>query len=436
MSPATTWMSRQWLARDPDRFYGPVMLGLASLSIITTCVGQSFLLGQFKEPMQDSLGLSGTRMASLYLLATFVGGMAMLPAGVLVDRLGLRRVYLWATPILAGVCLLTASATRWWWLLAGLLGLRMLGQGLMELLGNNTVSMWYRRRLGRASTVTTLTFAIGLLVLPPLVQLSIAAWGWRITYVVMGAAVLATMLPMWLAYINRPEAIGQRLDGERPTPQGITSLEHTPMQSLSRTAAADSEAPSLTLSEARRTRTFWILMMALVYYAMVLTASVYCVNSVLVERGMPGEQGAWMISALGGAMAVFYPVVGWLADRWPVRWLQAIATAALIGSVLILYLTASLWQVVLMGLVLGLCVSAQAAVGATVWVRRFGRDHLGSIRGAVQTVAIAGSSAGPFILEWMAILTANGFDQALLLLAALGTPVLLMSGWLRSGPPE
>ena len=34
MSPATTWMSRQWLARDPDRFYGPVMLGLASLSII------------------------------------------------------------------------------------------------------------------------------------------------------------------------------------------------------------------------------------------------------------------------------------------------------------------------------------------------------------------------------------------------------------------
>ena len=411
------WYARRWQGRagGRERFYGPVMLGLASMTLLGTAAGQSFILGQFKEPMQASLGLSGPAMSALYLLATLVGGLSLLSMGVWVDRFGLRRAYLVVLPTLAGVCVLTALAWHWSVLLLGLLGLRMLGQGLLELLSSNTVSMWYERKLGRASTVSMLTFSLGLVVLPPLVQAMLGWVGWRWTYVVIGGLVLWLTLPMWLAFVDRPTCLGQRVDGPGPL-----SLGH-PAEPVEGSAGR-----SWTRAEAVRTREFWVLLMGLVFYALVLTAMVYCVNSVVADRGMPEEDGAWMISALGGSMAVVYPLVGYWADRWSVRRMQGLATLAMMVSALLLWGASSVAMVVAAGVGLGLTIALQGAVGATAWVRRFGREHLGSIRGAVQTAAITGSSVGPFVLE-AGRSSLGSYDAVLLTMALSGVPVVVLA---------
>ncbi|MBB6443299.1 MFS family permease [Phycisphaera mikurensis] len=411
-----------------------MMLGLAAALVVGTCVGQSFLLGQFKEPMQASLGIDGTRMALLYFVATLAGGLSLWPAGLAVDRLGLRRVCLLVLPALALSCWTTALAPSVAVLLAGILCLRMLGQGVMELLSGNTVAMWYHRRLGIASTVTSVAFALSLLVLPPLVQASIAAVGWRWTYGICGGAILACWPIVWLAFVGRPEEMGQAPDGVRRPPAAPTADAQR---------AAGLRGESLNVRQALRTRSFWILTVALAHYALALTAAVFCVNSVVKERGLPEEQGAWVISALGGAMAASYPVLGPLADRLHARWLQAFATLALCGAMIGLAATSRPRHLVLVGAALGVCISAQAAVGATAWVRRYGRDHLGSIRGVVQTTAVAGSSVGPLVLEALAdglasvpsVHAAAGgrYTAALWILAGVGVPVAAMAMLLRGG---
>jgi MFS-type transporter involved in bile tolerance (Atg22 family) len=49
-------------------------------------------------------------------------------------------------------------------------------------------------------------------------------------------------------------------------------------------------------------------------------------------------------------------------------------------------------------LILGSAQGLWGGLGNTVWVRYFGREHLGKIRGSVWTAAVAGSSVGPFLM--------------------------------------
>lgn len=398
-----------WLRRWPGRFYGPAMLSLASLLVLASMSGQSFLLGQFKLPMQGSFGLSAKEMAGLYLVATLLGGLTLGPCGWLIDRLGMRRSVLTALPGLAAACLLCAVATHWAWLLVGLLGLRMLGQGLMELLSGNTVAMWYDRRLGRAAKATMLTFALGLLVVAPLVPVAIDRFGWRVVYAGIGLGVLALAAVMAAAYVPEPSRVGQAVDGA-----AVGSAQ----------AQGGSAQAGLTLRQAAGKLAFWVLGVSLVLYALLLTAGVFCVNGVAEARGLPPATGAWTISALGGGMAASYPALGWLADRWAAGRMQALATASLLGATVALAVADGVVGFVIAGLGFGLSISAQGAVGVTAWPRFFGRKHLGGIRGTAQTAAVAGSSVGPLLLEWTAELT-DGYPTALLWMALAGTPCLL-----------
>ena len=87
-----------------------------------------------------------------------------------------------------------------------------------------------------------------------------------------------------------------------------------------------------------------------------------------------------------------------VADRVPLRWmsfgslgLYGFAIGALIympsGSVVLVYT-----------FILGMAQGLFGGLGNTVWVRYFGREHLGKIRGSVWTAAVAGSSVGPFLM--------------------------------------
>ena len=44
------------------------------------------------------------------------------------------------------------------------------------------------------------------------------------------------------------------------------------------------------------------------------------------------------------------------------------------------------------------CVFALIAVGAVVWVRYYGRTHIGSIRGTAWSCTVAGSGCGPLVM--------------------------------------
>jgi MFS family permease len=96
--------------------------------------------------------------------------------------------------------------------------------------------------------------------------------------------------------------------------------------------------------------------------------------------------------------AVFQIGGGMVADRVPLRWMTFGALglyAVAIGALIYVPSAYVVWVYIF---ILGLAQGLFGGLGNTVWVRYFGRKHLGKIRGSVWTAAVAGSSVGPFLM--------------------------------------
>ena len=75
------------------------------------------------------------------------------------------------------------------------------------------VNLWFDRFRGRITALAMMGLALGGLVIPPLIEPVIQGQGWRTTYLVQAAGVLAVMLPVGLAfYRNRQEESGAARD--------------------------------------------------------------------------------------------------------------------------------------------------------------------------------------------------------------------------------
>ena len=195
-------------------YYGWVMLPLAALMQIATSPGQTFGVSIFNAPIRETLQLSHSQLTGCYLLASLLAAAPMPLVGWLADRVGLRKTGLAVIVLLGLACAATSRAHGMVTLTIGFLMLRTFGQGALTLLSVNTLAMWFSRRLGLVSGVMGLGTSIGIAVLPQVYLSLIDSVGWRNAYLVLGGATVGVMLPLvFFLFQNRPEDVGQRLDG-------------------------------------------------------------------------------------------------------------------------------------------------------------------------------------------------------------------------------
>jgi MFS family permease len=180
----------------------------------------------------------------LYSAGTMLG---ILPApliGRLVDRYGPRRAIAFIAPALGFACATVAWAHGPWSLAIGFTLLRGSAIGGLSLVSLNLVNLWFDRLRGRATAIVMLGLALGGLVIPGTAEQVTAAYGWRVAYQALGAAVVSIMLPVGLmCFRNRPQAYGLAADFGGALP-----------------ANAILNRDDLTLGAASRTQMFWYLL--------------------------------------------------------------------------------------------------------------------------------------------------------------------------------
>ena len=285
--------------------------------------------------------------------------------------------------------------------------LRLLGQGALSLLAANTLGMWFRRRLGTVTGLASIGIILAMAQLPPLIRWLVDACGWRQAYVVMGAIVWAVMLPLLLfTYRSRPEDVGLLPDGDQlgPGPNDTPHNRSDPSPGdVGKHVSGDAERPAsgpfvdLELAEAVRTRAFWLMSGTLSTLALVGTGLVFNAHGLLAEGGIGHSEADFALTGLFTAMACGQLIGGLLSDRAPTQ------SASGGGGSRGWQWPLSCWRRRPSGgreiyLFWGVCQGGLNSVGATLWIRYFGAAHVGKIRGTAQTLAVAGSSAGPFLM--------------------------------------
>lgn len=401
------------------------MVPLASLAQICTAPGQTFAISAFIPAIRDSLQLSEIALTSAYMIGTLVAAFPLMLVGPIADRIGNRATITGVVLLLCAACFFASTVNSFATLLIAFLALRFLGQGALTLLSSNTTAMWFRTKLGRVSAIMSIGMAGAFAVIPGWLLFCIESYGWRQTYRGVGLIVACVMLPLLaFVYRNRPEDVGQHLDGHRPA--GSIQLDPALPPTLAR------DEMSLTLGEAMHHRSFWILTTIMTVWAMIGTGLVFYLFAIGEARGIDKAVTATVFRTFALSMLALQFSGGVLADRLALHQLLFVGVSLLTLGTLVLLIATTSWQLHLFGLLFGAGQGTTVAVGATVWARYYGRDHLGKIRGTAWSASVAGSGVGPFLLGW-AKDQSGRFEPAILAFLCILIPLVLLALWLR--PP-
>ena len=414
-------------------YYGYVMVPVAMLLSIASSPGQTFAFSAFTPSFRDELGLSDVRLTLAYAVGTLLAAVPLSRIGPLSDRIGLRVVVLGSLMALSVVCVAASRVQGFVTLLLAFWALRFLGQGSMGLLSGNTVSMWFRRRIGRVGAVMAVAMAGAFAVVPGLIQSSIADVGWRATYVRIGFVVAMVGLPIvLLLYRNRPEDVRQMIDGTRIVPDA--QPEDAP-------EASELVDVSVAFADAVRHRSFWAIGAVTTLWAMVGTAVMFYLYPIAAAGGVDADRAGELFAWFGTFMLAGQLVGGVAADSMRINRLLAIGTMMLAGGTAAIAaalvdrhaLPSPEWLLRSFAALFGGGQGLLIAVTSAAWVKFYGRDELGRIRGAVWSATVAGSGLGPLILG--ATVQYGGTFTPALVAMAVGLAAVVPVSMLAT-PPE
>ncbi|MDP1585137.1 MAG: MFS transporter [Bradyrhizobium sp.] len=366
------------------RAQGWFVLISGAVGVFMTTPGQTVGVSAFVDPIALDLGISRDQVVMLYSVGTLLG---ILPApliGRLVDRYGPRRAIAFIVPALGLACTAMAWAHGPWSLALAFTLLRGSAIGGLYLVSLNLVNLWFDRLRGRATAIAMLGLALGGLVIPGAAELVTAAHGWRVTYLVLGGAVVATMLPVGLMFFrNRPQAYGLLPDFGRALPANETRV------------GAD-----LTLGEASRTQMFWYLLSVSILANAVGTALLLDHVRALHLAGLGRTSAIGLLGVVTVAQVICVLGGGVLVDRYGTRrvgMLGLMLLALAVGSIMAApALIAGAIYAAALGAGLGILHVVQGAGLA----EHFGTRHLGTLRGTTSVFGICGAAAGPLLFAW------------------------------------
>lgn len=266
----------------------------------------------------------------------------------------------------------------------------------------------YRDRVGFAIGIISAGIGLGMMVLIPLTQLFIDAFGWRAAFRVLAVMSLVWILPssLWLMRKksgSEPQGKNQEKSGSDPK----------------RKSGSD---PNMTLGEAARTQPFWLLMAA--YFFGNIASQTLHVHQVayLVDHGLAAIVAASVVGVVGLASIVGKAGGGWLSDRVDRELVYVAGIAILVSAALVLLALGrppSLWAAYGYAVLLGVGYSATAAITPAMVSDRFSGRHFGAIVGVGLMSSAAASAFGPWFAGHLYDTTGT-YTVAFLISAACG----------------
>jgi len=389
-------------------FYGWRIVVFAAIALALTGPGQTYGVSVFVDPMIEDLGISRTQMTTAYLIGTLVGALALPWIGQAIDRFGVRRTMAIIGALFGGLLIGMSLVSNIVGLTAGFIGIRMMGQGALNLTATTAVALWFTRKRGLAMGIVTAAGGVGMTLIPLLGERLIADMGWRNAWLIEGLAVWAIVLPIALLGIrNRPSDVGQYVDGDKATD------------------APPAEVWGVTRKEALRSSFFWLVTAAVATISTITTAVVFHQIDLLGSRGLTPTEAAANFLPQTVATLIATLGIGALADRVSPRIVLVMSMGMMAGGLLLATAVTPGLLAIAFGMLIGASGGAMRVVEATELPRYFGTLHIGAIRGVVTSVGIAGAAVGPVLFSLGHDVTGN---YTAVLLASVALPLLVAFG--------
>jgi MFS family permease len=413
------------IARTPF-YYGWVIVAIAGLASFASAPGQTYTFSVFLDSFIEDLGLSSTYVATLYLFGSLTASGLIIFVGRSLDRFGPRIMLVVAALFLGTGAMVLSRANAPWELFIGFALMRTMGQGALSLIPATMVSIWFVRRRAMALAIMALGGAAASGTFPIYGTTLIDQFGWRTAWIAIAITTWSLLIIPAIIFVRRsPESVGLLPDGD--------SHERRP-GTKTRAARPDDEAThNSTMSEALHSKALWFLILAGTGQSLIATGVMFHQVEIMTSKGLNASVAAGVFGVTAPAAIAGQFLSGYLAGRFPERYLIAIGQFMLMASILMLLVVSAAWQAYVYGALLGLTVGFLMNSMNSIWPAYFGRKHLGSVRGVTNFGMMAAAAIGPLPLA--AVVDATGSYTGGIL-GYLLLPPLCIAAALAAGRPK
>jgi MFS family permease len=385
-------------------YYGWIILFVAVIGMLMSVPGQTIGFSAFTEPLLRSLQIDRTHLSHAYLIGTLVNGLFIARVGRLYDRYGARILGIFAG-LIFGVVLLFLShidhiirfiyndlkigspvIITFIMMSVGFFSLRFMGQGVLTMVSKNIVMKWFEKHRGLVNGILAVSISFGFSYSPRILDSLIQHHTWQGTWKLL-ALVIGVFFVLLAAVFFRdnPEECGLLPDGN-PGKGKKKNIREV--------------VKSFSLSEAKKTYSFWIFNLTLVINGLYLTALTFHVEDVFKSAGMSRET-ALSIFLPSAIIAVIFNFLGSaLSDHIKLKYLLIAELAGLIitmaGLIILKAYPVAYWFIVTGN---GLSQGMFGILNNVTWPKFYGIRSLGAISGYSLGWVVAGTALGPSLFS-------------------------------------
>jgi MFS family permease len=409
-------------------YYGWRVIGVVSALRVLGGGLHQYGFTVFFLPVTLDLGLTRASTSLAFSLARAEGSLASPVVGYLLDRYGPKPMMLAATTLAGVGYILFAFVNSYATFLIVYLGVISLGFTAGFVHAPTVVAnSWFIRLRARAMTVVSAAVPVGGALITPLLAIAVTQLGWRNAAMIAGTMFLIGGIPLSLLIRRSPESVGM-------APDGAPLHANASFGAGADTTAAQFNEPEITARQALRTKTFWILIIAMTARGAAFTTVTTHFIPMMVWKGLSQGEASILLAGFAIMNLPIHFLLGWIADF--VNKPKLVAICILVGVIAVLPMLWSdarwtLWFFTAFYTVLDASIPVYwAAVGDF-----FGRKSFGAIRGNMNLFYTWGSILGPVVAGAVYdrtesyALVFNGMMFALLISAAL--TALLIKPWAK-----
>ncbi len=367
-------------------YYGWVIVFVSALAFFFSAPGQTYSISIFINVYETEFGYSKTALSTGYSIATTISGLLMIFIGRFTDKFGQRVMLVIVATMLAFTTFYNSFSINIWMIFSGFFFLRFFGQGSMTLIPNSLVPQWFEKKRAVAISLSEFGNFFATLLVPIFNVWLIHNISWQNAWRFWGFSLLLIFVPVaLLLVINRPENVGMTMEN------GASEDEEAAQKSLERM-----QKTSFTLKQALSTKAFWLAAFIGLIAPMFTTGITFHWIAIMAQRSISREAAAITIGliALPFATAPFFARM--IIDRYPVqKVLFTTLTMYFIAMGWLAFFVNGMLGAILFILFYGLAISIHSVTLNTLWPNFFGRQYLGSIRGATTVFMVIGSALGP-----------------------------------------
>jgi MFS family permease len=302
-------------------------------------------------------------------------GLSVLPVGWLVDRIEARIVMI-AGALLAGGAFLLASASHS--LATMMAAYLILGLGISAgtvLPATLVLANWFSERRGLAMGIAISGSTVGGSLMTLVAGHVFQVAGWRTAYIALGLPMMVVAIPL-IALIVRSR------------PPGAIRM----------TVAESAELlEGFETSEAFRTRSFWMIVLANFFFAFTATASLIHLAAHLEGVGYKASSAALVVSLIFAFAAMGKVVMGFVADRLTAR--RALVLCFLIQAVglSIVFGAARVGIIFVFVPIYGMSIAAPLMLLPLLTAESLGIKRYGLLSGLAGLAQTFGAMIGPIV---------------------------------------